>query len=247
QSFLDCKADGVLGPITVSRMESFLNTTLPKLPKGSSMRVSRRGMDMLISFEVSSPSQYERRFRNPIWPGGESGVTVGIGYDLGYATKTKIRNDWEDQVSTAHLELLQACAGKKGRSAKLFLPQVKAVEVPYAAALQVFFQTTLPQYAALTRKTFPGVERLPPDAQAALISLIYNRGGSTTGSSRKEMKNIVDLVAQHDLQGIAQEIRNMKRLWVNKGLPGLLSRRDLEADMVAYASYYILPEDIILV
>ena len=31
---------------------------------------------------------------------------------------------------------------------------------------------------------------------------------------------------------IANQIRSMKRLWVNKGLGGLLHRRDAEADLV---------------
>ncbi len=248
QQHLSCAADGILGPLTLSRMEAFVSPTLPALPQGSSMRVSQKGMDLLISFEVSSPAQYERNFRHPVWPGGESGITVGIGYDLGYVTRAKASADWQGQVNTPeHLTLLASCAGKKGRTAQTYLSQVRTVDIPYAAALSVFYQVTLPTYARLTRKTYPGVEKLPPDAQSALLSLVYNRGASLSGATRVEMKNIVSLVAARDLKGIAREILNMKRLWVNKGLPGLLTRRDKEAEMVANASYFILPEMVILV
>ena len=39
-------------------------------------------------------------------------------------------------------------------------------------------------------------------------------------------------MAAGDLQEIADQIRAMKRLWVGKGVDGLLKRRDAEADLV---------------
>lgn len=50
------------------------------------------------------------------------------------------------------------------------------------------------------------------------------------GDSRLEMRNIRKLVASKDYRAIAQEIKNMKRLW-EKG-SGLLGRRDREAQLV---------------
>ena len=52
------------------------------------------------------------------------------------------------------------------------------------------------------------------------------------GSTREEMRRIRALVPQKDYQGIADEIRSMKRLWANKGLQGLLKRREAEAKLV---------------
>jgi GH24 family phage-related lysozyme (muramidase) len=46
------------------------------------------------------------------------------------------------------------------------------------------------------------------------------------------MLNIRNLVPDKNYKKIAQEIRNMKRLWVGKGLDGLLKRRDEEANLV---------------
>ena len=84
---------------------------------------------------------------------------------------------------------------------------------------------------AQTAQAFPGVDALPADAQGALFSLVYNRGTSMTGDSRSEMRAIRDAVPAGDLQKIADQLRAMKRLWVGKGLDGLLKRRDAEADL----------------
>ena len=120
------------------------------------------------------------------------------------------------------------------------------MKVSYDAAKEVFYKKTLPQYAQRTRKAFPGVEDLPPDAQAMLLSLIYNRGASMSGSRRREMLAIKKLVKKEDLLGIAQQIAAMKRLWVNKGLPGLLKRRDKEAILVKRSKHRYKKSDIVL-
>jgi len=109
---------------------------------------------------------------------------------------------------------------------------VRSVTVPLESAREVFFKATLPRYALLTKKTYPGVENLHPDAQTALLSLIYNRGASFKGARRREMAAIKELVATADYEGIAQQIRAMKRLWEGSGLSGLLKRRDHEARLV---------------
>ena len=247
QIFLKIATNGVLGPETITRIENFLSIKLPPLPAGSSMRLSRKSMDMLIAFEVSSEAQYNKKYQKPIWPGGESGITIGIGYDLGFSDKVAISNAWKDYVSAADLAVLLSVAGLKGADAKNALAKTKSVIIDYHTALSVFFQTTLPVYARRTKNVYPGIEKLPPDAQGALLSLVYNRGESIAGASRAEMKNIVALVAAQNLSGIAKQIRNMKRLWEGKNLPGLLQRRDKEAAMVETASFNILSEDIIMI
>jgi GH24 family phage-related lysozyme (muramidase) len=46
------------------------------------------------------------------------------------------------------------------------------------------------------------------------------------------MKNIRALVPSKNYKAIANEIRKMKRLWVNAGVDGLLRRREDEAKLV---------------
>ncbi len=59
------------------------------------------------------------------------------------------------------------------------------------------------------------------------------------------MAAIVPLVAAQDYPGIADQIIAMKRLWVNKGLDGLLKRRDEEAMLVRQADRVYTPDEII--
>ena len=88
----------------------------------------------------------------------------------------------------------------------------------------------------LASQAFPGLEKLPADAQGALVSLVYNRGTSMVDKPgedrRKEMRAIRDAVEEQDLQEIADQLRSMKRLWAGKGLDGLLARREAEAELV---------------
>jgi len=98
-------------------------------------------------------------------------------------------------------------------------------------------QRSVPDAQRQTEKAFPGVDKLPPDAQGALVSLIYNRGPRMTDrdpktQDRREMRAIRDAVPRGDLKEIATQLRSMKRLWENKGMGGLLKRRDAEADLV---------------
>jgi GH24 family phage-related lysozyme (muramidase) len=89
-------------------------------------------------------------------------------------------------------------------------------------------------------KAFPGVEHFPGKVQGALMSLVFNRGTSVKGERRTEMKTIQDLVKPgrpdaQTLRQIAGALREMKRLWVNKGLDGLIARREAEARLVESA------------
>ncbi|MES2478149.1 MAG: hypothetical protein V4561_03625 [Bacteroidota bacterium] len=246
QIFLRSGRTGVLDPETLTRIENFLSIKLPVLPAGSSMHVSKKAMEMLIGFEVSSEAQYNKKYQKPIWPGGESGVTIGIGYDLGFNNKSSIAAAWGPFVDSQTLDTLCSVAGLSGINAKNALASTKSIIIDYNTALSVFYQTTLPSFGRRTKKLYPGIEKLPPDAQGALLSLVYNRGESINGASRAEMKNIIPLVASQNLAGIAKQIRNMKRLWEGKGLPGLLERREKEAKMVETATFNILSEDIII-
>jgi GH24 family phage-related lysozyme (muramidase) len=68
-----------------------------------------------------------------------------------------------------------------------------------------------------------------------ILSLVFNRGGALSGARRREMKAIQGLIPAHDLDGIAAQVRSMKRLWDITKLPGLHARRDREAELIAAA------------
>ena len=176
--------------------------------------------------------QYEGIDQPCDWPGGDSGITIGLGYDLGYEAAGDFENDWKPCLSDGDFTTLSQVLGLKGADAKAKASGLKAVKIKNSDAERVFLERSVPKYQKLTQQAFPGVDDLPADAQGALFSLVYNRGTSMNGDSRAEMRAIRDLVPKGDLQGIADQIRAMKRLWEGKGLDGLLKRRDAEADLV---------------
>jgi len=237
QRRLGLEDDGILGPITLSRIETLLDETLgpAREEPEHSLVVSSKGLEQIVQFEISSDGYYRKRLTRPIWPKGESGITIGIGYDLGYTSKDPIWKDWRGKISDFDLDQLVEVGGLKADAARKALPVVEHIKIPLEAAKEVFYTSTLPKYASLTKNAYPGVEELPPDAQAMLLSLVFNRGTRMSGSARREMKAIQPLVAARDLDGIAEQIRSMKRLWDNGALAGLHVRRDKEADMIASA------------
>ncbi len=237
--------DGVLGPQTLTKLEDYLSQKLISLPAGTSLIISNISLNKIIEFEISSPAAYNSKYKNPIWPAVESGITIGIGYDLGYVGVTEFRNTWKNFIPDADVQTLSKVVGLKGNAAKNKLAQVKHVVVPYDAARSVFYQFTLSKYAKLVRNIYPKAHLLPPDAQGALLSLVFNRGSSLDGDRRKEMKNIQKYIDPQNLSKIAAEIRAMKRLWPN--VNGLLRRREDEALLVENATFRILREEQILV
>ncbi|MBX7246668.1 MAG: hypothetical protein K1X53_14320 [Candidatus Sumerlaeaceae bacterium] len=199
--------------------------------------ITPKALQLLLDFEVGGgQTYYERHLRHPTWPGGDSGVTIGIGYDLGYCTRVEFQSDWHglDMASRSGLLLV---LGIKGSDARESLPAVREFVIPWQLALSVFMETVLPRWFQRARAIYPGLESLPGDAQGALVSLVYNRGSSLTGPRRAEMREIRDLVLSGDLVGIARQIRQMKRLWAGTSIEsGMARRRDAEADLVEHAA-----------
>ena len=199
------------------------------------MKLSKKAIDKIIFFEVSSPSYYDKKLKKPMYPGGASGVTIGIGYDLGHNTKLQIAEDWGEHVNAETLSKFQDASGKKGKDAKDFVSKIQDLEISYEDARQVFVKS-LKRYAKSAKDAYEGLEELTPDAQGAIVSLVFNRGADTSSKNdrRREMHNIKKLVKEKDYQGISEQFESMKRLW-GKEMKGLLDRRDIEAALVKNA------------
>jgi len=249
QKQLGVDDDGVLGPITLSAMELLIDKVYrPDIEEDeTSLTVSRKGIDLLIQFEISSDAYYRRSYSHPERPGESSGVTIGIGYDLGYNTEKEIREDWRGWLAPGDLDLLASKAGLIKDEAEKAIPDVEHIDIPLLAAKAVFYSRTLSKYAARTKKAYPGIDQLPADAQAMLLSLVYNRGADMEGDRRREMKAIQPLVVAKDLKGIAGQIRAMKRIWANSRNSGLLKRRDQEAQMLENARTEYEPSEVLRV
>jgi peptidoglycan hydrolase-like protein with peptidoglycan-binding domain len=190
--------------------------------------ISAAGVTFIARLEVSSPGEYRRRYKRPVWPSEKSGITIGIGCDLRfYQSAAALSADWGDRLPAAALARLSAVIGRPGSAA--MLAEVADVDVPLADAVAVYIGRTLRQNLDLTRSIYPEVDALTPARRAALVSLVYNRGTSLQENdpTRREMREIRDLLAAGQLDGVPDRMDSMARLWPD--LPGLIARRHDEA------------------
>lgn len=243
QTKLGLSADGIDGSDTWNAIINKISTsnvvkpliieTTSKPTISNSLTLSDKSLKLILDYEVGGGAgYYNKALKHPCYPGGASGVTIGIGYDLGYNSSDQFRTDWRSLLDGETFNRLAACLGSKGSFAKILIPNVKDIEINWDIALIVFKNNTLPRFMKETLKAFPEADKLHPDAFGALVSLVFNRGAAVTGTNRTEMMNIRNLVPSKNYKAIAQEIINMKRIWVGKGLDGLLRRRDEEAALI---------------
>jgi GH24 family phage-related lysozyme (muramidase) len=175
--------------------------------------------------EVGDRHGYEIQAGHPTWPGGESGVTIGIGFDLRF--ETSFEDDWVFVLPPASLGALKPWIGKQGGPQAVI--ELAHVAIPFKAAWTVFTRFSLLTYAGKTSAAFPGYHSLPPLCRGALVSLVYNRGADMSGDRRREMRAIRDLVEYGELAAVPAQLEAMQRLWPS--VPGLQARRRREADL----------------
>jgi hypothetical protein len=220
-------------PTTVEAGWLFGETTVSRgVGKGtpSQRELSPTAKDLIIAFEVASIAAYEARYRKPIWPKGESGVTIGVGYDLKFANRSYIDRDWPMLPQTDR-DLLYDVVGLSGTDAQQALADVSAVDIPWAFANKQFL-AFLPYPTNDTESVFPNCDALSDDSFGALVSLVYNRGAAIGKNShrRREMYEIQQLMSARKFVDIPGRIRSMKRLWENDpDARGLVKRREAEA------------------
>lgn len=192
------------------------------------MNLSDLAVKSIIGWECDGEAGYNR---HPEWPGESSGITIGIGYDLGMTPANEITKAWGPHVSAADLEVLVGLSGTTGERAQALLPHVRHLKIEWQTAQTVFLKTTLPTHYGRTVRVYPETETIHGHCAGALVSLVFNRGPKMTSSDgrRDEMAAIQKLLKEGNLEAIPAQFRKMKRLWPNSS--GLRRRRDEEADL----------------
>jgi len=212
--------DGVSGVVTQTALSEYLEN-LADIPEADF------GETML-------GDDYEGLDSPPDWPGESSGVTIGGGYDLGY--ETTFPQDWADTLSKEVQERLTAVIGLKGGEAQSAALHLKDISIPRAAAKEVLDKVTFAKVQHQTLSIYPELTHLLPDAQVALMSLVYNRGTALKGYDRAQMRAIQTCVAQGDYVGIQNNLRAMIPLWAGSSIANdMHRRRNAEADLVLRA------------
>jgi hypothetical protein len=196
------------------------------------MRISAAAFDLIVVEEVSSEKIYTKKYQRPEWPGESSGVTVGIGYDLGQTPRDKIIADWKDHVDPGMLGAMVSASGVTGKKAEALTRKLhNLILIPWDKAIAVHKESVLPRWEDTTSNALPNTDKLSPDSFGALVSLTFNRGPSfrSSGGRYSEMRNIRKHMQALEFEKIPGEFRDMKRLWPSSA--GLRRRRDTEAKM----------------
>ncbi len=214
-------------------------------------RVSDKAFKLIVDYETGGRGFYERVIKQrPIWPKEASGITIGFGYDLGYASLDEYRNDWAQVIATltaAQKSAMESCVGfhsGKDSTAKMqeLLARVRDIVFSWDASQIVFKAKTLPKFALLTDQALPNCSLLNGDCFGVLVSLTFNRGPSYSTPQKpsdvkdryREMRKIkADMVAQI-FADIPKQLKEMIRIWVGTAVETGLRRRRLdEADLFA--------------
>jgi hypothetical protein len=184
--------------------------------------------DLIIEPEVSSEAVYNQRFTAPIWPGGTSGITIGLGYDIGHQNQLQVQKDLAGLCSPAEIERISKYCGVIGIKCKQYLYDLRTFHFSWDKACKLFYYTSIKRYARMAANCYDELETLHPYEQTAIVGLVYNRGVSLKGDRRKEMVQLVHAIKEDDDKLMATLIRNMKRLW-GEDQRGLRIRREKEA------------------
>jgi GH24 family phage-related lysozyme (muramidase) len=187
-----------------------------------------------LNHEVGGGKKYYDKFLSSFtWPGGASGPTIAIGVDCGYYTPSELHDIFEF-LNDEQISLICEASGKTGQAGREYTKKLREAKIiiDWENAVEIFNNLTWPKFSKLAERVFPGLADLCDDAYGAIVSIVFNRGSSMKGDSRVEMRSIKDLIAKKDYKKIATEIRKMKRLWLGKGLDGLIQRREDEALLV---------------
>ena len=199
------------------------------------MRISQAAFDLIVQEETGGEAYYRKTEQSTDWPGGASGVTIGCGYDCGYAAAADVGADWGGKLPAPMVTALESVAGIHGSAASSHAHELKSViDVPWAVALDVFRNRDVPKWESTVSHALANTDLLSGDSFGALVSLAFNRGASfsvpadhdPTGRYA-EMRDIADLMRAKQFAEIPGAIRAMKRLW--PATQDLRDRRDHEA------------------
>lgn len=186
--------------------------------------------DLLVRWEITSPQAYVRRYQSPIWPGGASGITWGVGYDGGHQSAPTILREWAAHAAAPRLATTSGIVGEPARAA---LPRYRDIVVPWAMAVDVLEASSIPRYRAAARRAYGRhFDAAPVGVQCALTSETYNRGEAMAGSRRAERREIRDrCLPARDAECVAQQLEASCRVWASdeRNGPGLCARRVDEA------------------
>lgn len=195
--------------------------------------ISKKAIDLIVQYEVGGKSYYDKVMHRPTFPGFNSGIKIGIGYNLAYTYQKQLINDWTGNINPNYFPALFRVLGLKGIPAKqMLIGDLLKVTIPYLNAYDVLIKRTIPRYYLMALEIYPELSLLNEDTKGAIVSMVMCRGIKLDGENRVEMRELVELIANKDYDGIADAVERSKRLCEVRGLDELVKRREAEADLI---------------
>ena len=179
--------------------------------------------------------QQEGHRGNPYWPGGQSGVTLDPGVDLGNADRQLAEQLFASRLTPEQWKAVGTVIGLKGESARQALQQdpiLSSIRItqdqandimPYAA--RPYWKGISDRFASLTASATPAA------VQTVLLSLAYNRG-----FKNEALDVLHDPLSSGNWAGVAKAIGEMQQ---DHPLEGIRLRRRLEAALVEAELAYL--------
>lgn len=219
-------------PVVLALRDAVDSIAVEPLPSTPAATVDPAVVELVVRWEIGSQAQYVRKYQGVICPGGASGPTIGIGFDLGTQTPAEIRAAWGWHPD---IDRLVTASGQVGpEKCKAWRAAHRDIRVSYDDALRVFATHDWPRYMAMAARAYrAGWADLTLNHQRALGGNGYNRGFSFLGSRRTEMREVRDTcVPGNDAPCTAGQLRASCRVWDSQpGIrKGLCARRYAEAE-----------------
>lgn len=160
------------------------------------------------------------------WPGGQSGVTLDPGVDLGYIDRQLFLLMYGELMSQAQIADAVRVSGYHGEEAKHFLStanNLKQFKISREEAEKIF-PFVADKYWIDTLARWPKLSEAPSCVQTALLSLTYNRGPANRG-----LNILNDLISGANWKGLGTAISKMQQ---DHQLDGIRKRRRLEGALI---------------
>jgi hypothetical protein len=189
----------------------------PSPSEASTLPIPDEALTFVETEEDGSPAYYVAYYTHWDWPGGASGPTIGVGYDLGQVTRAEAEADWTGIVDPATVAHILTAVGLQGERAQAYVQAHKGeVTITWEEAIAEFKEREVPKWLIRCRAVLPYFDLLPGLCQGALFSLSYNRGtgGYQDPSPRdSEMRAIRQDMIAKNFAAIPAQIESMARLW----------------------------------
>lgn len=163
----------------------------------------------------------------PYWPGGQSGLTLDPGFDLGYQNRASLDRYYGFLIASER-DALASCCGIRGHSAAS-LPKraiVKDVRISTERANALMPLVAKPYWDGICER-FPSLVAAPGAVQTVLLSLAFNRG-----KNNRALEVLREPLERRDYAEIARRVGAMQQ---DHELAGVSKRRRLEGELIVQA------------